>query len=435
MSSLKLGLGREIITPEVGGQLFGYRPDVFSSSVMDDLTATVFYFEQGDVRALMVSVTVCLIHNDLAKRIQLDIEKNFGIAKENCMICATHTHSGPNTSGMPGWGDIDEKYCEEIFIPQILAAVKSAVANPVPVKVGMAFGKSEIGINRRELDINNNIVLGQNPWGCYNPQMTVISFKDNDGRPYANIVHYGAHCTAAGPNSEITRDWAGIMIDSLEAESGAMTAFLNGPEGDVGPRLTSGFTEGGGNIRYVKEIGYAAAMDAVGIFKKICEWRDAELCVSSGQVNIPLQPRPPLEFAVAELEKFSNETVNLKGTIAVRYRNIIESYENGYEEKESDGFVQTVMRIGNIAFVNFPYELFSEIGMRIDRESSIPHVLSLSNTNGNKRYFVTQDQLCRGGYEVDMFVHGHIQSYVDNADWYLIKETLKNLESNGKDNI
>lgn len=435
MNSLRLGFGREIITPEIGCQLFGYSPDVFSSAVMDDLTATAFYFEQENVRALIVSVTVCSMCSELTEKIQISIENNFGIAKENCMICATHTHSGPNVSGKPGWGNTDEKYNEKIFIPQILAAVATAVRKPVPVKVGVAFGKSEIGINRRELDVNNNIVLGQNPWGCYNPQMAVISFKDNDGKNIANIVHYGAHCTAAGPNSEITRDWAGIMIDSLEAESGAMTAFLNGPHGDVGPRLTSGFTQGLGNVRYVKEIGYTAAMDSVRIFKEIREWRDVDLSVSSGYVNIPLKSRPTLETAFEEIEKFKGETVNIKGKIATRYKNIIESYRNGYEEKESDGFVQTVIKIGNIAIVSFPYELFSEIGMRIDKESDIPHVLSLSLTNGSAGYIPTQDQLCRGGYEVEMFKHGNIQPYVDNTDWYLIKETLKNLEVNGKENI
>ena len=46
MESLCLGVAREVITPEVGSQLYGYTPDVFSEAVEDDLTVTAFYFKQ-----------------------------------------------------------------------------------------------------------------------------------------------------------------------------------------------------------------------------------------------------------------------------------------------------------------------------------------------------------------------------------------------------
>ena len=42
MEKLYMGVARENITPKVGGQLYGYSPDVFSKSVADDLTATAF---------------------------------------------------------------------------------------------------------------------------------------------------------------------------------------------------------------------------------------------------------------------------------------------------------------------------------------------------------------------------------------------------------
>ena len=42
MEKLYLGVAREIITPAIGGQLYGYRPDIFSESVEDDLTVTAY---------------------------------------------------------------------------------------------------------------------------------------------------------------------------------------------------------------------------------------------------------------------------------------------------------------------------------------------------------------------------------------------------------
>ena len=135
MDKLYLGVARENITPAVGCQLYGYRPNIFSTTVADELTATAFYFKQGSTEALMLSITVCLINTELSKNIAKLIYEEFGIPEENCMLSATHTHSGPNTAGATGWGDIDKEYCSNIFIPRILAAVKQAKGAAVPVKM------------------------------------------------------------------------------------------------------------------------------------------------------------------------------------------------------------------------------------------------------------------------------------------------------------
>jgi len=66
MNQLYLGVAKENITPPVGGLLYGYVLDVHSNAIEDDLTATAFWFRQGNKQALMVSLTVCLIHSDLS---------------------------------------------------------------------------------------------------------------------------------------------------------------------------------------------------------------------------------------------------------------------------------------------------------------------------------------------------------------------------------
>lgn len=427
MEQLFLGVAREIITPEVGGQLYGYGPDVISESVEDDLTATAFYFKQGSTQALMLSLTVCLLQTELAQNILSLIEQRFEIPKENCMLCATHTHSGPSTAGQIGWGVIDQKYCDEIFIPAILSAVEKATNNLQIVKMGFAQGDSLVGINRREITENNTIKLGQNPWGCFNPKMTVISFADAEGRNIANMIHYGAHGTAAGTNHEISRDWSGIMIDTLEKQSGAITAFFNGPEGDVGPRISNQLTVG--DLSYVRELGSVAAQDAVGIFEKIFSYTDVTLDVSAKELNIPLKSRITYEKAKIMLEEYKDGTINIGGMIKSQLQEIIASYENDFEEETHMDFRQTAIALGDIVFASFPYELFSEIGMRIDKACKTKSVLSLSNTNGSEGYFITQDAICRGGYEVDMFLYGHLQPFCDNADFYLMQETVKHIKS------
>ena len=76
MSSLLLGISREDITPQIGCNLYGYNPDIYSESIHDNLDATAFAFGYGEKTAILVSVTVCAINDELQLRIRNEISKN-----------------------------------------------------------------------------------------------------------------------------------------------------------------------------------------------------------------------------------------------------------------------------------------------------------------------------------------------------------------------
>lgn len=424
-NKLFAGVGRKDITPKIGGQLFGYRPDLYSDGVNDNLTATAFAFTCGEVKAIMVTVSVCLLDNEITDFFTSAINQKYSIPTGNILISATHTHTGPSTNNMPGWGDIDRPYYEEILKPQVLSAVDDAVNSQEEVRVGIGCGKSNVGINRRPLNILNYADLGQCEWGPYNPEMTVISFKNNENRIIGNIIHYGCHGTVAGLSTKISRDWAGVMTDALEKETGAVTAFFNGPEGDVGPRISTGGTTA--DITYVEEVGNIGAKDAIRIFNTISDFEPATLSAATNTIKLPYAKRISYEEAIKGCEKFTLDSINCDKQMAVYYNKVKDSYENGYEEKENFFLEQNAIRIGSVAFVGFPYELFSVIGMRIDEHIKDLKVLSLSNTNGSLGYFPTEDQLCRGGYEIKMFKYNDVQSFSDDADYHLILETAKTL--------
>ncbi len=429
-TNLLLGVSQTDITPQIGARLFGYAGNIASESVHDILTATAYYFEQGQTKALMVSVTVAVLDTALSNIIRTKIADAISIPFENCMLCATHTHTGPTTAGQAGWGNRDDEYCETILIPQILKAVKEAASAPVPVKMGIAQGKSYIGMSRRQHTLKNRIELGQNPWGIFNPDMTVVSFRDMEGNSVANMVHYGIHGTSAGKVTAISRDFSGILVDRLTEETGGITAFFNGPEGDVGPRIPNGKTIG--TVSIMEELGGVAARDAYRIYKEIRTFEDVSLACTNSVLQMPLDKRISREDALVGYERFCQKTNSTGMGWANHYKTILESYENGYEDKEIKEIPQTIIKIGPVAFIGFPYELFSAIGMRIAEASPVPYTLSLSCTNGSEGYFVTDDTLRRapydGGYEVTMYTLQNMQPYSRDADFHLITKTLENME-------
>ena len=150
---------------------------------------------------------------------------------------------------------------------------------------------------------------------------------------------------------------------------------------------------------------------------------------SARNLEMKLAERLPEDYVKQKLEELKDiERRNHFGQEVDYYERVAKSYEEGYTEKDFTEIPQVAIRIGDVAFVGFPYELFSEIGMRINKMSSIGSVLSLACTNGSKGYFPTESQLPLGGYEVKMFKTKNIQPFAPFADFNLITETLKNLE-------
>jgi len=425
--SLNVGVAREIITPEIGGFLFGYNDHTRSHSVNDDLTVTALVIKSENSSALLLSVTVCLIHSDLVREISEKAGAAAGIPAEHVIVSATHTHSGPHTthfSQFKSFGNFDKEYCDNIFVPKCTAAAQAAATCIKPAKTGVGVTESYVGINRRQLLADDTVILGQNPWDAYDPAMTVIAFKGTeDGKPIANIVHVGAHCTAAGINHEITRDWAGVMVDRLEAESGAISLFVNGTLGDVAPRMANGGSTG--DLSLAMELGGLAGIDAVRAYKGIRTYYDEILQVACGDLSVPYKlPIPEADVKTLLEASDLDERGFMKSSLAC----LADMYRENSPGPDEWSTRQVIVRLGPVVFVPFPFEVSSEIGLRLREYSPFEHTLLLSCTNGSNSYLPAQSQICRGGYEIESFLWFRPRQLPDDTDAQLIRQNLKLIE-------
>ena len=107
----------------------------------------------------------------------------------------------------------------------------------------------------------------------------------------------------------------------------------------------------------------------------------------------------------------------------------VKSYDEGYKEREYDEFEQVVFRIGDVAFTTFAFEIFGEIGLRIEYAVKDLNVVNMVCANGQMGYFPTQSQIALGGYEITMFKNHGIQVYADDADYSAITSTVENINS------
>ncbi len=440
-NQFKIGVNSQIITPPLGTHLFGYVAKRPATSVHDDLRVSAIAIEQADLRAIIISADLVSVDLKIVNTIRESVLNATGIPKENISMFTTHTHSGPAPGDFGAWGSANKEYIDDILIPKTIEAAISAASDMKEALIGIGTTDSEVGVNRREITEDGSIILGQNPFGVFDKTMTVIAFKGLDGKPVANLIHYTCHGTASGRALAISRDWPGQMVDRLEKETGAITLFFNGAIGDAGPRLSNNRTVGDDDynvenelpdedLSYLEEISSLAAIDAMRAYRSIKDYHEVSFDMIKGTVHLPYKTPPSLEEAK---EQYNNLHLNVNWHAGVqslkvkKIEEIIRMYENNEEFETETKFDQTLFVFNSVVFVPFPFEMFSEIALRIKQHSPFEHTLSVSNANFCYSYLPTHDQLSRGGYEVDSFFNfgGKPYSVVDNTDDIIVAENLR----------
>lgn len=427
MQQLKVGVGRRIITPPLGTMLQGYTPARPALSVHDDVHVTAFAFETAGERALLFSVEMCNIRVNTIQRIKDKLDRKTGVSAGNMIIACTHTHSSAHATY-----DIEKphNFIVDILIPRACEAAQEALAAMEPAQMGVGTTYSDVAVNRRQIkEDTGKAILGQNPYGSWDPTMTVVSFRKLDGTPIGNLIHYGCHNTASGKNGEVTRDWAGVMVDRLEEQSGGVTAFINGCAGDCGPRLPNGKTTG--NLQMALELGGKAGIDAVRAYNAIEVWEQAPLQVLSTQIGLPLQEVGSVEDVMKEAAALG-DPATLKGTMLSSYNHLLERAEYLRQgnippaEKKID---HTFIALGPLVIQAIPFEPFSVLTLRIKEGSPYRHTLCVGYANGSLSYFPSMDQLARGGYEVRMFKTINLIPFRDDSEQHYVTASLQHIRS------
>lgn len=160
------------------------------------------------------------------------------------------------------------------------------------------------------------------------------------------------------------------------------------------------------------------------------EYEDVSMDVKQCKVKVSLFPRISKAVALSKMEELKKGPMyNMQSVQYEHCEAVVKSYENGYVEREYDEFEQTLFRLGNVAFATFAFELFGEIGLRIEYAVKDLHVVNSVCTNGQMGYFPTQSQIPLGGYEVTMFKNHGVQAYADDADYSAIVSTVENINS------
>ncbi|HPS53350.1 MAG TPA: neutral/alkaline non-lysosomal ceramidase N-terminal domain-containing protein [Phycisphaerae bacterium] len=436
-NSIKAGFAKTDITPAMGIRLGGYglakRP---AESVHDNLYSSALVLEQNGVRCVLISLDWLCITSDVAANIKNAVHEKTGTPLDNIIVCAIHTHTAPNTMAIPGWGDVEYGYVNAV-LPAIIDSAVQAAGKLSPAKLGVAAIESKVGVNRRTMRADGKIYFDGNVDGSYDPTMTVIRFVDMQDAPITTVIHYSAHCTAWGMPRIVSRDWAGIMLDRVQKQTGSPAMFVNGAIGDVGPRTNQVAGEGrfsagiGDGLESVLEVGYRGATDALNCFFGINTFDESPILKAAvSDIEVPVKPLPPLDEVNAKLDELKEfkDTWGDKGDKKCQYeyyRRVSEAYSQ--PPHKSNIIESRIIAIGPVAFITLPGEPFSSISLRLREGSPYPYTLLLSNANGSIAYIPDLDAREKGGYEVEMESAVNTYLPIENSDEIIVAEGIRKL--------
>jgi len=363
-----------------------------AAGVHDDLYARAFVLSQGDVTWAVVVLDLVGMANSHIARIRRAAARRLGIPGGSVFVACTHSHASPDFQGL--WGGVSPEYASHVrrqAVQAVLQAAEGARGASLRVASDRAQGHT---VNRRG-------------WPQTDETLTVLQARDSRRKAIATIVNFAAHPTVTQEeNLLISRDFPGVLVDSLEGELGGVVLFVNADQGDSNPSV-------GGDFDAMRSYGETVAQSAAEVLKKAGNLAPP-LRVTSVDMDVPLaNPRLRLPPELV-LRGFLAATRGLAGLGVLRWL-------AGRYQKQDRAFIfaglglmaehpvsvqggmlvihtrASRLRIGDgLDALAAPGEVVTRLGTALRGRLQAPATMFLGLTNDTLGYFIPGDEWMTG---------------------------------------
>ena len=398
---MKIGFYKSCITPSIGTSMAGYaaRRDV-SKGVHDDLYARAIGIDDGNDKWVIVSLDLARIDRPLRNRIADYVSRKTDIDKKNIIICATHTHSGPDIGGY--FSEYDE-YLFEFTVRKVAGTILASLENMFEVEIKYNRGFIEgISINRRA-PLTAPI----------DPEVYAILFKG--GNKSIVLSNFTCHPTIlSSKNLFFSADYPGELNKYVEYLLNSHSIFFNGTAGDINPltpstKIISGkYNRGLGTFLEVEWMGKILACEVV---KNILLSREEKIDITYTSNRISVKTLLPNNLISAKIllddaKNALNEALErndfgmeMKARLDLwRARRIIRLYKiYGYDTMDIE--IKVLGFNKNLSLVFLPGEVLVELGLKIKKKSPFKNTIIIGYSNEYPGYIPSLKAYERNGYE------------------------------------
>jgi len=400
--------------------MLGSFGDRKAQSAHDPLEVRAIVLDDGRTRIAVAICDNCVIPRELMDQAKELAAQRTRIPTNRMLIAATHTHSAPavvTLSDIP----VDVPYTK-FLVAQIAEAIAQAASQPQPAQIGQAVVPvPEEVFNRRWLMKEG--AIAPNPFGVMDkartnppgaspdlirpagptdPDVSVLSVQTAGGKPLALLANYSLHYVGGVPGGQVSADYFGEFARQIQqrlapdSQPGEFVGMLsNGASGDINninfrqPRKRA---EPFARIRAVAGRVADAAEEA---YRQIEHQPNVTLAMAECDIALAVR-KPSAEELERDREIIAQPDDKGRPRLARYYA---QSSVRLSEYPDTVNVKLQALRIGRLAVVTIPCEVFAEIGLEIKRRSPLKPAFMVGLANGYNGYLPTPEQHALGGYE------------------------------------
>jgi hypothetical protein len=393
-AEMKAGVAKLEITPTTPLWMSGYAARTHpSDGVLVPLWAKALALESSKGRRIvMVTIDVVGIPRSVADEVAARVHKQFGLKREQLLLNASHTHTGPmvwpNLMNMAVIPPEEERklIAYSHALTDALVSVTGAALNDLaPATVFYGEGSAAFAGNRR-LPTPTGIKNSQNPDGPVDHRVPVLKILDRAGKVRAILFAYACHNTTLGADIyQFSADYAGYAQAALEREHpGAAAMFMILCAGDQNPYPR-------GTVALAEQHGNELA-DAV----------DRVLSGSMTPVSGPIRSTfrlTQLRLAPRSREDFQQELKSPVPAVVRRAELMLKALDAGRRIDEVEYPVAAVRFGHSLTLLALGGEVTVDYALRVQREYHGEPVIAAAYSNDVMSYIPSARVLREGGYE------------------------------------
>jgi neutral ceramidase len=468
MADLLAGAAVVNIDPPMPSDPQGFvRRAVAVRDSLDECQVRALVITRGEVQMAILTADLANIDSYFADRIRKTITAATGLSYESILLNVSHSHAGlwPRENNEKLHGEFSELtpaervYFEKLPYDFASAAVK-ALARLKPARISGGTGLAPgIAVNRRERTEDGRTILGWNKENFIDEEVPTIRIDGHDGSAIATVVGFGCHPVSLGGEVPYSgSDFIGPLRSQVEVIRGGICLFLQGAAGNVlpleafcdapGPEIAMGRRLGLEAVHAVidaepreieiERIAYGS-VTPIALYRKRALVPQPSQPIAFRRKVLQLPLNPPLSLGEMESELAAKEAdfQEKKGSGAGRellnpigyhidwLKKIINWSTSSSLPTEIEGEIW-VARMGDVAIVGTPGEVFTEIGHQVRKASPFAATIFAGYCQGVLGYISTRAEYPYGGYEpsVAQRGYGHPAPFAPEAGEIIADESI-----------
>lgn len=423
-SELRIGAATVDITPDMPVALDGQFKTRISKGIDSPLKASAVAIEglsEGQKTDQVIFVSVDMV--SIPPAFLASLRKRLASAMPDfdgskLILTATHTHTAPVIQ--EGWyqiptnGVMQPAEFKTFLLERLEQVVTRAWTNRQPGGVSWGLGAAAIGYNRRTVDASGKAQM-YGPTavpefrGLENgadPDLETLFFWDGRRELMAAGINVACPSQVKEHHSTVGADFWHDVRETLKATLSTNLCILGWPgaAGDISPhRLYYKAAEARmlklRGVSLPQEIGRRISREVIDLHSLTRADIRTNLLFGHVVQKLTLPVRKITEEEAANAEREIAEMQAGKGPVLKIgwHKATLQRYRN-QEQKPTFSVEVHVVRMGDVAIVTSPFELYQDFGTQIKARSKAEQTLVLELTGGSSQYLPTARAVAGGGY-------------------------------------